>query len=233
MDALKVFIQQLFKNFEKQPGWIPLLVLCYVLVSVFHLPEYAARLFELPRLSSLPAEVLAVLLTYVFYILGDALDKAIFKKQRPDGSLTDRFKPAWLSAAREHAQATLGVREGIYAASIALSNAADKEFPRLRIHIANESAKFLRSLVIPLLAISLYLLSQTQFLFFVLLVLLAAASSVAYVYLKLWHMHELYAHVVRLKRTNHLHEALLENVCLFFWDGVFAGSATLTAKRPH
>jgi hypothetical protein len=126
MDALKLFTQQLFKNFEKQPGCVLLLVLCYILVPAFHILGYAARAFEYPRLSTVPAEVLAVLVTYVFYILGDAFDKAVFKKRRPDGSLTDRFKPAWLRAAREHAQATLGVSDGVYAASMALVNAAEK-----------------------------------------------------------------------------------------------------------
>jgi hypothetical protein len=225
MDAFKVFVQQLFKNFEKQPGWIPLLLLSYIVVLALHLVDRAAVAFRYPRLSAIPVEVCAVVLTYVFYLLGDALDKAVYKKKCSDGRAEDRFKPVWLQDARQKAQTAFGVRDGIYAVSIALTAAAEKEFPRMRIHIANESAKFLRSLAIPLFGFSLYCLFQGQLGVSALLLLIAGGSAVAYVYLKLWHMRELYTHVVRLKGTKYLLESSLEGVRLFFWDGTFASSA--------
>ena len=165
MDALKLFVQQLFKNFEKQPGWIPLLLLSYIAVPAFHLLDHAASTLRYPRLSSTPVEVLAVVLTYVFYLLGDALDKAVYKKKNPDGSVGDRFKPIWLQDARNTARKAFGVHDGIYPASLALTTAAEKEFPRMRIHIANESAKFLRSLVIPLFGVSLYYFTKEKYLY--------------------------------------------------------------------
>jgi hypothetical protein len=43
MDALKVFIQQLFKNFQKQPGWIPLLVEAFLGMKPLELLELSRR----------------------------------------------------------------------------------------------------------------------------------------------------------------------------------------------
>jgi hypothetical protein len=233
MDAFKLFVQQLFKNFEKQPGWIPLLLLCYIAVPALRLLDHAAAAFRYPKLSDIPVEALAVVLTYVFYLWGDALDKAVYKKKNSDGSFGDRFKPVWLQSARKAAQAAFGVGDGIYAASIALTAAAEKEFPRMRIHIANESAKFLRSLVIPLLGLTLYYFYQWQLLIPALLLLIAGSSAVAYVYLKLWHMRDLYTHVVQLKGTKHFLELSLEGVRLFFWDGTFVSSAKLAEPAPR
>ena len=93
MEPFKLFVQQLFKNFGKQPGWIPLLLLLYIAIPTFHLIEHAAAAFGHPGLSAIPVEALAVILTYVFYQLGDALDKAVYKKSDPNGNLQDRFKP--------------------------------------------------------------------------------------------------------------------------------------------
>jgi len=114
---------------------------------------------------------------------------------------------------------------------MALTIAAEKEFPRLRIHVANEFAKFVRSLVIPLVALSAYFFLQRRLGIPALLLLIAGGSIVSYVYLKLWHMYDLYTHVVRLK-GEHLLDPTLEGVRLFFWNGTFAGSAKLHTPKP-
>jgi hypothetical protein len=182
----------------------------------------------------MPVEILAVVLTYIFYLLGDALDKAVYKRKRSDGRVEDRFRPLWLQDAHRKAQEAFGVRDGVYAASIALTTVAENEFPRMRIHMANESAKFLRSLVIPLFIISLYYFFRGRLGVPALLLLIAGGSGIAYVYLKLWHMRELYTHVVRLKGTKNLLDPSLEGIRLFFWDGTFASSARLsTLESPQ
>ena len=227
MDALKLFVKQLFKNFEKQPGWVPLLFLSYITVPAFHLLDHAAAVFRYHRLSEVPTEVVAVVLTYVFYLTGDALDKPVFKWIRAGKS--DRFKSIPLHKATEDAQKALGVGDGIYSASMALTTAAEKQFPKSSIHIANETAKFIRSLVIPLVCFSGgYYLYRRQVAIPALLLLIAGGSTFAYLYLKLWHMCKLYHHVVVLKgKAEQFGQESLGGVRLFFWEGTFAGSAKM------
>jgi hypothetical protein len=232
MDALKLFVQQLVKNLEKQPGWVPLLLLSYVAMPFLHVSERVALAFRYSQISRIPMEVLAVLFTYVLYLLGDALDKAVWKRKRSDGRVKDRFTFRRLKDARDKAQDAFGVQEGIYAASMALTTAAEKEFPRTRIHIANESAKFLRSLAIPMCVISLYYLFQGRLVISSLLLLVAVLTVSTYVYLKSWHMQELYIHVIRLKGMPNLVEANLAGIRLFFWDGIFVSSAKLMTLSP-
>jgi len=97
-------------------------------VTVLHrcsgVPHLGSRgsSFSLPRLSGVPTEVVAVVLTYVLYLIGDALDKPVFK--RISAGKGDRFKSIPLREAREDAQKNFGVRDGIYSASMALTAAA-------------------------------------------------------------------------------------------------------------
>jgi len=97
-------------------------------VTVLHrcsgVPHLGSRgsSFSLPRLSGVPTEVVAVVLTYVLYLIGDALDKPVFK--RISAGKGDRFKSIPLPEAREDAQKNFGVRDGIYSASMALTAAA-------------------------------------------------------------------------------------------------------------
>lgn len=101
-------------------------------------------------MGELSDELWAGVLTLVLFLLGDALDKSIYKP------LEDRLAPEALRTARKAAQSTLQIHDGIYDVAKAVAMAAGS-FQRFSIQFLNETAKFLRSLVLPALVVGVSL----------------------------------------------------------------------------
>src|ERR1700682_5276883 len=140
MKALEEFVSALKENTAKAPGWLPLLILCYLGFSL--VPE-GATIFGASLKSH--AELIVPSVTLLFYVLGDLLDKPLFKP------LTRRL----LLKDQQKAKDALELENGIYRVSKALAIAAKSyEGPW---QVKNESAKFLRSLVIPSLVLGIVL----------------------------------------------------------------------------
>lgn len=215
MKSLEVFAKQLYKNVEKQPGWIPLLALTYVIVE---LADFQFELFLFGRTLTISSELIAGIMTFALYQIGDALDKAIFKP------VATRLPHRCLEDARAQARQALAVDEGVY--SVAKSIAvASGDFWQASIHVRNETAKFLRSLSLPLVAAGVYFALNGQFDLMILSLLFGLISIPAYILLKVGHMRSLYESMPALSNKPEYSAQDLNDVRLFFWEGALIGSA--------
>jgi hypothetical protein len=224
-NALKEFAKQFSKNVAEKPGWVPLLILVYLVLSA-GLPGtitlFGFRLTVPEKFS----EILAVAIAFLCYDLGDSLDKAVFKKRQASG-FTDRFKPGWVECARTKARSALQLRSGIYAASMALCKAAEKKGSKIAIvHLFNESAKFIRSLVLPLAVMAIFCLCQALYLRALGLFVAALVCIPLFLFLKLWHIGRLYLSAANVKEQNPAECKVepLGSFNLLFWEGVLIGS---------
>ncbi len=163
-------------------------------------------------------ELIVPLGAFILYIIGDALDKLAFPL----------LKPKWLAADAAKAKKALCLEEGIYAVSKALAVAA-KKYGRSAIQFKNESAKFLRSLVLPGLVVGLWYFSRNHGWGGLVAIVAVPVFLFSYVSLKASHMSDLYRLSVELSRSEK-YEAhdLTAKVRLFFWDGEQVSSG----KRP-
>ena len=105
MKAVSKFVDQLAQNAAKQPGWVPLVILSYLALSVARFPENI-RIFD--RVVRVSDDLLAAVCTLVLFVVGDALDKGIYKPLK----LEKRFAPRALEAARNTARSTLRIHDG-------------------------------------------------------------------------------------------------------------------------
>jgi len=225
----KPLLDALAENATKAPGWLPLLILCYVAFML--LPE-GTNIFGFHLKSH--EELIVPGVTLALYVLGDLLDKLLFK------SITRR----WLEEDQKKAKKALELEDGIYRVSKALAIAAKNYEGSWRVK--NESAKFLRSLVIPSAGLGFVLVVRSQ----VALGITAVAAGILfflfYIWLKASHIKDLYrlSEKVVCKRDCNGHfknckegcgddckehfkyEAcnLSDRVRLFFWDGELVGS---------
>lgn len=193
--------------------------------------------------SKVPIEVWVVVSTYVAYQVGDVLDKVTFKKSGPTGEWEQRYLPEDFEDAREKARDALGIHHGSYRVSLSILEAAHEG--RFSVHLINEGAKFLRSLIIPAWLISLILAAATLPIG---LALLVAAASTAftlrlayrdYPKMKVRHMTNLYRAIPAImemdkakqpdKRKLFIHDE--GELRWFLWDGDHIATARKAAPR--
>lgn len=211
--SLEVFAKQLVKNVEKQPGWIPLLALSYVIVE---LADLQTELSLFGRTLTVSSELIAGVAAFALYQVGDALDKALFT------SAAARLR--WLEEARADARKGLAVNEGVYAVAKSVA-VASGDFWQVPIHVRNEAAKFLRSLSLPLLAAGAYFALNGQFAVAILSLLFGLISIPLFILLKAGHMRSLYDEMRALRKKPEYDAQDLNGVRLFFWEGDMVASA--------
>lgn len=234
--AVKTFGEQLVKDADKLPGWVPLLIMMYLVVP--QLPHYAPLTLAGWQLK-LSDETLAPLFTLILYHSGDALDKVCFKKRDKEGKLVRRFdEPGWLQTARSNVQHALHMTDGVYAVSLSLAVTSEERRSMRFIHFFNETAKFLRSLALPALIFGIFCFAWRHPCLGVVAVLAAILFLPCYYLFKLWHMQRLYELACELVKNTEKYSAQdlegqdLKGMRLFFWDGVFVGSARTSGHAP-
>jgi hypothetical protein len=210
--ALKAALDDLTKNLKKAPGWVPLSIACYLL---FQLVPPNTQFLGIALHSH--KEVVILLATLALYLLGDALDEALF----------DRLKLSSLDEPRAKVKQRLLMKKGYYEVAKALVVAAEK-YHGTWIEVKNEAAKFLRSMGCLAAISAIVLLTQTQFLWSAVLLIFTPILISMYVILKAAHMRDIYFLVanelVRSIPSCSVQE-LPNRVRLLFWDGKLATSA--------
>jgi len=131
------------------------------------------------------------------------------------------LEPGDLEVWRKEAEKRLSVSDGVYAVSKSLARAADM-YNLSWIQIQNESAKFIRSTVLPAGAAGGLLLFRAQWFWAAFAFLSAVALEVLYGRLKGWHMRRLYKLVVQriVTSTGAFSTTDLANgFRVFYWNG--------------
>ena len=202
-------LKQLTKNVAALPGWVPLVVVIY------------AYVYADPVLSEFSREYQVVIVTvsaYVFYQLGDAFDKAIFKS----------VEPAFVAQARDEARRALMIHEGIYNICKSLADSAGL-YTFSGAQICNETAKLLRSVAVALIIVVITFAAEAAYWEAVLALFAATTCGVAYVHLKALHMKLLYnkAPFYPLCSRRYFAYPIDNHIVLFFWDGTLIGSGRM------
>ena len=88
---LPIILKETTKTISQSPGWIPLSILCYLLIRPETLAEYLSKWF------SDNYELSIGIIVFIFYLAGDILDKYIFpriKEEKETGWnwITDKKK---------------------------------------------------------------------------------------------------------------------------------------------
>jgi hypothetical protein len=218
MEALNVFWKQVLKDFDKKaPGWFPLLFLVLLLLQLSGLPEnIKIDGWTIP----LSAEVIASVITFILYQLGDAIDELIFKETKDGKKVTKKFYKDQYAIESSAAQNALGVGEsGLYGLASKLTAAAEKERKDIFVYLLNESAKFLRSLIVPFLLLSIYFVLSRNFVVGVLLFVLSVIVLYLYPWLKVRHIKQLYKQVAFVTEQKKYYDYKdINGVRLYFWD---------------
>jgi hypothetical protein len=217
MKALNKFVDQLAKNAAMQPGWVPLVILCYLALPIAGVPT-SIRLFE--HTFELSLELWAGVVALGLFLVGDALDKSFYK------SLENQVSPKALRTTRNAARSALEIHDGVYDVAKALATAAGS-FQRLSIQFLNETAKFLRSLVLPIMVTGIGLAAGGRVLMGVGLIITAVLLVPLYARIKATHIQHLYDLVPLLKSDQKCFIQDLGPLRLFFWEGKLVGSAFL------
>ena len=226
MAALKLVWNQLIKDLDKSPGWVPLLVTFLIIVDFFPLPDHV-QLFHLTI--PLSAEVLAGAATWLFYQFGDALDEWRFKTT-VDGKLQTRpalkamYKPQY-----DRVVDLLGVKDGTYSTALLLLDAARKESAISWVYYQNELAKWLRGLIVPFFLLAVYAALTASYVAAALSLVISATLCHAYPYLKVAHIRRVYSTFLTL--ANHRNFLLTEvnETRLIFWERVFVAGTNVRA----
>ena len=212
-DALSTFIKQLTTNLKQAPGWVPLAAVCYVVYDV---------LFRTPPGPQTPRadhkELIVATAALVLYVIGDALDKALWK----------RFKRAFLQTNYETVETTLAIQEdeGLYRVSKALAVAAG-HYDGSWIQVKNELAKLCRSLVLPCLVVCPLLLLRGQIGWSTLALLGVPVLLWTYLKLKASHIDDLCFLSTRVYSNdpeNYFALDVTQQIRLFFWEGKLVSS---------
>ncbi len=220
MEVLRLFVDQLTKNVKEAPGWVPLVVVCYLAVPLGDsVPGLGGYLHKYRA-------VLVPVLAWVLYALGDALDKAVFPRPEENRGW------AWLASGalkgtRSSVKKALFLDAGYYDVCKALAVSA-KRYDRSWIQLKNEAAKFVRSMVLPALVLALVMLFMGEWTWASSSLGVSAGSLFVYGRLKGSHMSDLYIEVKRLTDNREKYgTADLDNGArLFFWDGKLVCAAT-------
>src|SRR5690349_7632404 len=138
-DALKTFVIQLTKNADKQPGWVPLLLTVYEASTLLGLPNQLSAWMKttIGQDLGISSVVIATVLTFVFYQVGDAMDKPLFEWW--DKKIVAKRWPGWHKNPEENLEKTLGIKEGVYLVSKNLAMAS-KDYEKVSIQVFNEAA---------------------------------------------------------------------------------------------
>jgi hypothetical protein len=243
MEGLTVFFKQLGKNFEKQPGWVWLFGITYVVLSAFPLQGLvdAMRLqLTAPKFST---EIWATLVTLLLYLSGDALDKVSFNTDK-EGQLVRPFSKyiPWLSKRLpgfsteeiREARTTFEVHDGIYDVSMKI---LEKAKLADRVHLLNETAKTFRSLILPALAVAVVFSLNFPFPWLLVPIALAVLVALALAFLiypplKNLHRKKLYKTAADLHKQQIGKKLIVKpdgkkdgDVLTLFWDGTFVATA--------
>ena len=225
-ESLKAFAKQLGKNAEKQPGWAYLLIAIYLALYAFGVPSQFWNL-TIPKLS---AEVWAISLALLLYLVGDALDKITFKKRTAEGKWVYRFESTASKDTKKEAQDKLEVKDGVYDVSMKILEEAEEA--KFSVHFLNEAAKFFRSLIIPGLAIAIVLsleLSLPWPIFTIALALLGTYLLAFQVYPRFKNLHIMnlykWIHDLPKEKFDKITKADLGTARMFFWEGILVASA--------
>ena len=230
MRGVKVIIDNLAKEIDAAPGWVPLLLIC----SVF--AESSGWDFSLPMVpGEIPAELYALLLTYLFYQIGHALDDFVFKTKASDYEKTDPFYVRQYESDLRCAQSALRTCDGVYATAMQIATAAREKCHKqyIRIRVYNETAKFLRSLLVPgeLAAIWFYLAGQP--LAAIASIVIAVIAFCSYPELKVNHIRRLYRLLVQLTTTERYEWRNLDGIRLQFWENKLVASTRIDSSLPE
>jgi hypothetical protein len=214
-NPLKELLSQLAENTKKAPGWLPLLILCYI--GFYVLPDGIA-IMELSLKSH--TELIVAGVTLVLYVFGDAFDKPVFKRLAP--KIAKR-----LNEYRLKARDSLLINDGIYRVSKSLAIAAEA-YERSWIRVKNESSKLFRSLVVPSIGAGIVLLLLQSHVW---LGIAAVAAGVIFLFMYVWlkasHILDLYELSEKLvSKDDYEAYNLTEKARLFFWKGELVASAT-------
>ena len=232
--ALKEIGKQLTENLAKQPGWVPLLAIIYLVLNCGKLPP----LLPVEKY----VEVWATALTYAFYLFGDALDKITFKVRDAEGKWVDLFPLKEIKRAQD-AQYEFGVTDGIYDVSMKI---LVKAWRANWVIFWNETAKTFRSLLLPLGLVGLagyaigssskFTLLWAQVVIALVLLTLPTLYVLAYQVYPRWKNHhrlKLYEEIVAWVRDpdnkGKITYQQLGGVRMFFWGGTLVATARTTA----
>jgi hypothetical protein len=235
MEALKVVLNplnvvwnQVLKDFDKAPGWIPLLVAVLLWLQLSGLPE---KIEIGERTVQLSAEIIASVITFILYQLGDAIDERMFKV-REDGERRTRslYKEAYKSESSK-AKRALRVESGLYGLASKLTEAAEKEREATFVYLFNEAAKFLRSLVVPFFLLGICSIFRHNFVVGVSLLVLSVMVLFLYPWLKVIHIRRLYKLVVVVTNNKRLYTYKDTNgVRLHFWDSKYIDASLVSSS---
>ncbi len=222
MEALKVVCTQLLKDCDKAPGWLPLLVCAYLMLGITGLPATVSLAGVTLPLST---EVLAGLVTLLFYQVGDAADEWVFKTGSGVERGTRPFYKQRYEKEQKRAQDSLGVTTGLYGVAWKLTDAAEKDRRTVLVHSFNEAAKFMRSVAFPLVLLSVLSLVEGRQSWAVTLTGVGLIAFAAYPSLKVQHIRRLYSLASLLSHDVKYTYRDLDQVRLFFWEGTLVASA--------
>lgn len=216
LKAVEVVQKGVIRGLEKAPGWAPLLALTFVLVTqrVDGGPiDIRGLSVTLPGLNP---TIWVFVITAAAYKIGDIWDDVFFK------TLRRCFSTRGFTRARFDARSALMVKSGRYRVAMALAKASHQV---LLPNVLNETAKFARSLTLPLFLAVVVLWGDrpgiaTGFL------VLSAVTGVGYAWLKVQHMRILYSRCRSITTADEYEVVELEQrVRLYFWRGDLVASA--------
>lgn len=217
---LKAALDELTKNVKKAPGWVPLSITCYLLFRLI----FSDKTFFGISLAE-HRELIVLAATLILYVLGDALDGAIFDR------ISRRLRK--LNQDRTSIKDTLLMDEGYYDVAKALVVAA-RRYDGTWIQVKNESAKFLRSVGCLTAILAVALAVRAQFIWALLLLPITLLLIASYVLLKAAHMSDIYLLVTEdlaRREDQYSVQELPNGVRLFFWEGKLASSAPRADKN--
>lgn len=169
-------------------------------------PLFVVALFAVDSSASselpLSRELPAGVLTLLLYAVGDVLD----------------------------GESRNGSRRGVYSVALKLVGAGGKPLGKLAIHFPNETDKFLRSFILPLAVLSVFLFSGGRADRAAACMAGALLLLPAYLLLKVFHLRRLYSTASGLASDKgRCDTPALGRVRLVFWDGELVGSGLSAA----
>lgn len=233
LDGIKTSVGQLFKDFDKAPGWGYLLAAVFLWLHLFRLNDK----IDLPAWITIPipVEVIAIVVTFVLYQLGDAIDEFVFKERVGDKRSTRPCFKAGYQVESGKAQEALGVGEsGLYSLATNLAAAAEKERGKVLVYFSNEMAKFMRSLFFLLGLLGIFYLLIREFSVGVMFLVSAVIAFISYPWLKVLHVKRLYKLAEDLTQHSKRYNCKETNgVRLYFWNRKLVTAVHLSQIHPQ
>lgn len=218
----KTLVDQLIKNVKQAPGWVPLVLVCYLLW-----PVAAEDVARIDNDMNQHKAVIVLFVAWLLYVVGDALDKATFPRETEEGVCGWKWlAPAALENSKDKIKEALSLDSGYYDVSKALAESAEM-YKGSGIQVKNELAKFLRSIVLPLLLLGLFLLFLRNQEFWGIFAFIAS-PLLFFVYgrLKAQHMDDLYVLAEKLSKKDKYTVSDIDGIRLFFWKGKLVSSGS-------